>query len=93
MTSVPQAVERLREALEQFHKTPGDFRVLGYATFSDLADLLTQYDAAVEALREYDRFQREDLGYSGPDDPALDPACAEQWAKQLAILTNQGEKP
>jgi hypothetical protein len=44
---------------------------------------LSRADKMREAILEHDRFNREGLGYSGPDDPAIDPACGEDWQRLL----------
>jgi hypothetical protein len=36
-----------------------------------------------KAIAEHDRFYREDLRYSGPNDPGLDPSCGEDWQRLL----------
>lgn len=35
------------------------------------------------AIERHDRFNRDDLGYSGPDDPAIDPSCGEDWQQLI----------
>lgn len=38
------------------------------------------------AIERHDRFNIDDLRYTGPDDPALDPSCGEDWRQLLASL-------
>lgn len=35
------------------------------------------------AIERHDQFNRDDLGYSGPDDPAIDPSCGEDWQQLI----------
>lgn len=48
-----------------------------------------EIEALTAWMVEHDRFQREGLGYSGPEDPGLDPACAEQWSAMTELLSKE----
>jgi len=52
----------------------------------DVVHELRRGERMLAAIERHDQFNRQDLGYSGPDDPALDPSCAEDWQNLIAAI-------
>jgi hypothetical protein len=91
---------RLRTAFECIRAQKGGSANLSLQPMWDIVNAvpevlceLRRADKMREAILEHGRFNREDLGYSGPDDPAVDPACGEGWQRLLnsVLLTKLGD--